>query len=70
MTVFRWAMASLAVMAGVASLFSLAISVAFDNEMWGRRARNSRHVLVIVALLWFNIEVWGRVVLTLVRWNG
>ena len=69
-TVLRWAVGVVAALLAVAALFGLAISIAFDNEVWGERARRLRAWLGVVLLAWFNGEVWGRVVYTLVHWTA
>jgi hypothetical protein len=40
----------------------------FDINVWLDRARSLRRGAYLAALFWFNIEVWGRVVYTLVHW--
>ena len=67
-TILRWAMAVLAVVTAVGALFSFALFMAFDADVWIQRARRFRHWLWLVALLWFNAEVWGRVTSTIVHW--
>jgi len=47
----------------------LAISVAFENEVWRDRTRRLRAWLWVLALAWFNAEVWGRVAYTLIHWG-
>ena len=69
MTVVRWILGVLAVLFAVVSLFGLVLSVGFDSRLWGDRARTFRQALFLVALFWFNLEVWGRVVLTIVNWK-
>jgi ABC-type sugar transport system permease subunit len=69
-TILRWTIGVIAVLLAVSALFGLVISVAFENEIWGRRSRRLRAWLGVVALAWFNGEVWGRVVHTLVHWAG
>ena len=69
MTVFRWIIGTLGGLLAVATLFSFAIGVAFDNAVWHARARSMRGVLWLTALLWFNVEVWGRIVMALIRWR-
>ena len=69
MTVFRWIVGGIAVLMAVAALASIAINLAFDSPLWLDRARRFRHWLWLVCLLWFNLEVWGRVAYTLVHWT-
>ena len=69
MTVFRWIIGSLSGLLAAAALFSFVIGIAFDNAVWHARARATRHALWLTALLWFNVEVWGRVLMALIRWR-
>ena len=67
-TVLRWSVGVLAALLAFGALFSLGIAVAFENNIWSARARQFRALLWVLALAWFNAEVWGRVVYTLVHW--
>ena len=67
---FNWIMLSLAVALGAAALLSMALFLALDIKVWLTRARRLRHATYLVLLLWFNVEVWGRVVWTLVHWSS
>lgn len=69
MIVFRWIAGVIAALLGSGALLGLVLGIAFDSRIWMDRARSLRHALWVVALLWFNIEVWGRVVFTLWRWG-
>jgi hypothetical protein len=68
MTIFRWIIGVLSVLFATGSLLSFVLFVAFDIDVWLQRARAMRHLLYMALLLWFNIEVWGRVLWTLVHW--
>jgi len=68
MTVFRWIMGVLlAVLAG-ASVLSFVLFMAFDVNVWLERARTLRRGAYLTMLFWFNTEIWGRVVYTIVHW--
>lgn len=68
MTVFRWLAGVIAALLAVGAIASFALFVSFDIPVWIERARRFRRWLWLVALLWFNVEVWGRVAYTLVHW--
>lgn len=70
MTVFRWIIGVIAALMAVGALTSLAINIAADSRLWLERARRFRRWLWLVFLLWFNVEVWGRVIYTIVHWKG
>jgi hypothetical protein len=69
MTAFRWVIGVFAALLATGAVFSFVLYIAFDARVWRERAARFGAWLRLVALLWFNIEVWGRVVWTLVRWN-
>lgn len=68
MTIFRWIIGVLAVLLASGSLISFVLFIAFDINVWLDRARTLRRGLYMALLLWFNVEVWGRVFGTLVTW--
>jgi hypothetical protein len=69
MVVFRWIVGVLVALFAVSATFSFAVAIAYDAMPWMKRARRSRHWLWLAMLLWFNVEVWGRVVYTLIHWT-
>ena len=69
-TVLRWTAAVIAALLSVGAIASLAFFLAFDLPQWLDRARRLRAWVWVLGLFWFNSEVWGRVVFTLVHWNG
>ncbi len=68
MTIFRWIMGVLSVLLAAGSLLSFMLFIAFDIELWLKRARSLRRGVYMALLLWFNTEVWGRVLWTLIHW--
>lgn len=69
MVVFRWIIGSAAVLVLGMTVLGYALGSAFDSYIWKNRAKTFRQILWMLALLWFNTEVWGRVVWTMVTWN-
>lgn len=69
MTVFRWIIGVIGVIFAVLALLSFVLNVSSDAQIWLVRARRFRHWLWLVMLLWFNVEVWGRVAYTLIHWH-
>ncbi|HZV92267.1 MAG TPA: hypothetical protein VFF72_03565 [Caldimonas sp.] len=69
MIVFRWIVGVLAAFFAVAALLGFAFHVAFDSSVWLGRARRMGRGLWLIMLLWFNVEVWGRVAYTLIHWR-
>jgi hypothetical protein len=69
MTVFRWIVGVIGAFFAIGATLSFGLFVAFDVQLWLQRARTFRHLLWVLLLFWFNVEVWGRVILTIWRWN-
>jgi hypothetical protein len=68
MTIFRWIIGVLSALFAAGSLLSFLLFIAFDIDVWLQRARAMRHMLYMALLLWFNVEVWGRVLGALIHW--
>ena len=68
MTIFRWIIGMIAALLGAGSALSLVLFLALDIQIWLERARTLRRGTYMALLLWFNIEVWGRVVWTIIHW--
>jgi hypothetical protein len=63
---FRWIVGVLALLFATGALLSYVLFVAFDIELWKRRARTLRRGLYMTLLLWFNVEVWSRLLWALI----
>ncbi|CAM5783675.1 hypothetical protein [Rhizobacter fulvus] len=68
MTIFRWVIGVIAALLASGALISFVLFIAFDINVWLDRARTLRRGVYMALLLWFNVEVWGRVIWTLVTW--
>ena len=69
MTVFRWIIGVLSGFFVLAATFGFFLFIAFDSQLWLQPARTFRHLIWVLLLFWFNIEVWGKVVYTIWHWN-
>ncbi len=69
MTIFRWIIGVFALLMAVGAALSLAINLATDSLVWLDRARRFRRWTWLVVLFWFNVEVWGRVLVTIIHWR-
>jgi len=69
MTVFRWIIGTVFGLLAAGSVLSFVVYIAADMREWLKRARALRRLAWAMALFWFNVEVWGRVVYTLVNWK-
>jgi len=68
MTVFRWIIGVLSALLALGATLSFVIFILQDQEQWIERARVFRRWTTTALLFWFNIEVWGRVIWTIVHW--
>jgi hypothetical protein len=69
LNIFRGVVGVLFALFAISTVFSFIFGIVFDAEVWLRRARRAGHWLWLVALFWFNVEIWGRVVYTLLHWT-
>lgn len=69
-TVLRWIAAGIAALLAVGAGVSFALYIAFEARPALERARRLGAWIRLLALAWFNIEVWGRVVYTIVHWRS
>jgi hypothetical protein len=42
--------------------------ITLDIDVWILRARSFRRGTYLACLTWFNVEVWGRVIWTIIHW--
>jgi len=69
MIVFRWILGVIGAFFALGATLGFVLFIAFDANVWLERARRLRHWLWLILLFWFNVEVWGRVLLTIIRWG-
>ena len=70
MNILRWIIGVVAAVLISGALFSLVLYVTSGVDVWADRARKLRQLGWAVVLFWFNIEIWGRVLWTIIHWNG
>ena len=68
MTVVRWILGVLFALLAGGWVICLTVYLSTGMDLWGDRARKFRHFATTLGLFWFNIEIWGRVIYTLVTW--
>jgi len=68
MTIFSWIIGVLSAVLAAGSALSLVLFLAFDIPVWLERARTLRRGTYLALLLWFNVGVWGRVLMTIIHW--
>ena len=69
-TVLRWIAATVAALLGAGALISLRRLHRVRDAGVARAARRLRTWLWLLGLFWFNCEVWGRVLFTIVHWRA
>ena len=69
MTIFRWVLGAIAALLFTGSVFAFVIFITMDIPVWIERARSLKHGAYLACLLWFNVEVWGRVFWILLHWS-
>ena len=70
MNIFRWIIGGLAALLACGSLLCFVVFMTTGIDLWAERARNLRRVTSAALLFWFNVEIWGRVLWTIIHWNG
>ena len=68
MTIFRWIIGVISALLVGGSVLSFVLFMALDINVWLERARSLRRGAYLALLFWFNVEVWGRVVWTIIHW--
>ncbi len=66
--VLRWVMGSGIALMGGLSIASFVVFITTDIQLWLQRSRMLRQWTFVLVLLWFNAEIWGSVVHTLLTW--
>ncbi len=70
MTVFRWVFGVFTLLLASGAALSFVIFLLQDRKEWLVLARRFRHWTWTACLFWFNLEIWGRVLYTLVHWRS
>jgi uncharacterized membrane-anchored protein len=68
-TVLRWIAAGIVVLLAVGALANFGLYIVFEARPALDRAKRLGAWIRVLALAWFNVEVWGRVVYTIVTWK-
>jgi hypothetical protein len=67
--VLRWIAAGIMALLAAGALVSFALYIAFEARPALERAKRLGAWIRLLALFWFNVEVWGRVVYTIATWK-
>jgi hypothetical protein len=69
MTVFRWIMGVLLGLFAAGWGFTFLLYVLRDDDRLRELGVRLRRWTITLGLFWFNLEIWGRVIWTVVTWN-
>ena len=68
MTIFRWIMGSIAGLALAGWLVVLLLYVVNGDDRFKDLGTRLRQLVITIGLFWFNLEIWGRVIWTIIEW--
>ena len=68
MTIFRWIMGSIAGVALAGWLVVLLLYVVNGDDRFKDLGTRLRQLVITIGLFWFNLEIWGRVIWTIIEW--
>jgi hypothetical protein len=68
MTIFRWLMGIVGGLALAGWLVVLMLYVVNGDDRFKELGTRLRQIVITIGLFWFNLEIWGRVVYTIVTW--
>ena len=68
MTIFRWIVGVFTLLVAAGGLLSFVVFIVSGTDEWLDLARRFRRWLFAAVLFWFNVEVWGSVLGTLIHW--
>ena len=69
MVIFRWIIGVIGGLFAAGWLFTFLMYVLRDDDRLRELGQRLRHFTILIALFWFNLEIWGRVVYTIFTWN-
>ena len=67
-TVLRWTVGGIAALLALAAIVNFGLYIAVESRPLLERARRIGAWIRLLALTWFYVEIWGRVVWTLAHW--
>jgi len=68
LTVLRWMVGGVAALLALGAIVNFGLYIAIEGQPLLDRARKIAAWIRLLALAWFNAEVWGRVFWTLAHW--
>ena len=68
-TILRYIAAGIMALLAVGALANFVLYIAFEAKPALERAKRLGAWIRLLALAWFNVEIWGKVVYTIVTWR-
>ena len=68
MTVFRWIIGVLGALFAAGWTLTVALYVLRGDDGFKQLGVRLRRYTITIGLFWFNVEIWGRVVWTIIHW--
>ena len=68
MTIFRWIMGIIGGLALSGWLVVLLLYVVNGDDRFKDLGTRLRQLVFTIGLFWFNLEIWGRVIWTIIEW--
>jgi hypothetical protein len=69
MTVVRWILGVVLGLFAAGWAFTFLLYVLRDDDRLRELGTRLRRWTITIGLFWFNVEIWGRVIWTIVTWN-
>jgi transposase len=69
MTVLRWILGVVGGLFAAGWIATVLVYVISSDDRFRELGTRLRRMTVTIGLFWFNVEVWGRVIYTVVTWN-
>ena len=70
MVIFRWILGIVSLLLGSGMVVTFLLYLGNGNDEWLVLSRKFRHWVYLVLLFWVNFEIWRRVLLIIIHWNG
>jgi len=68
MTIFRWIIGVIGALFAGGWMLTVVLYILRGDDSLKELGTRLRQFTLTIALFWFNIEIWGRVVWTIIHW--
>jgi hypothetical protein len=70
MVILRWILGIVSLLLGSGMVGAFLLYLGNGDDEWLKLTRKLRHWVYLVLLFWVNFEIWRRVLLIIIHWNG